>query len=296
MENLSAGARNRHALIITFALTLSYFIVEVVGGILTNSLALLADAAHMLTDVTGLGLAVFATWMSQKPATPEKTYGYYRFEILAALANAGVLFFISFYILYEAYYRFKSPPEVASLPMMLVALVGLGVNLVGLWILRSGAKKSLNVQGAFLEVVSDALASLAVIIAGAIMLVTGWYYADPIFSVLIGLFILPRTWKLLTQAVNVLLEGTPAHINVAAVEQTMLKVNGVAVIHDLHVWTITSGIEALSGHVVLNEGADSEAATKILDGLNATLKREFGIDHTTIQIEHLSRSDRETGH
>ncbi len=296
MENLSAAVQNRRALIITFALTFSYFVVEVVGGILTNSLALLADAAHMLTDVFGLGLALFATWISQKPATPGKTYGYYRFEILAALTNAIVLIFISFYILYEAYYRFKSPPEVASLPMMLIALVGLGINLIGLWILRTGAKESLNLQGAFLEVVSDALGSIGVIVAGLIIFFTGWYYADPLFSVLIGLFVLPRTYKLLTQAVNVLLEGTPAHINVAAVEQAMLKLNGVAAIHDLHVWTITSGIEALSAHVVLNQGADSEAATEFLDTLNAALKREFGVDHTTIQIEHLSRSDRETGH
>ena len=296
MENISATAQNRRALQITFALTFSYFIVEVVGGIFTNSLALLADAAHMLTDVGGLALALFATWIGQKPATAQKTYGYYRVEILAALTNAVVLFFISFYILYEAYYRFKSPPEVASLPMMIIAVVGLSINLFGIWILRSGAKASLNVQGAFLEVVSDALGSVGVIIAGLIMFFTGWYYADPIFSVLIGLFILPRTWKLLTQAVNVLLEGTPAHINVAAVEQAMLKLNGVGAIHDLHVWTITSGIEALSAHVVLNQGGDSEAATKILDDLNTTLKREFGIDHTTIQIEHLSSRDKETGH
>lgn len=296
MEKISATAQNQRALIITFALTFGYFIVEVVGGILTNSLALLADAAHMLTDVFGLGLALFAIWISQKPATPQKTYGYYRVEILAALTNAVVLIFISFYILYEAYYRFKSPPEVASLPMMIIAVVGLSINLFGIWILRSGAKASLNVQGAFLEVVSDALGSVGVIIAGLIMFFTGWYYADPIFSVLIGLFILPRTWKLLTQAVNVLLEGTPAHINVAAVEQAMLKLNGVGAIHDLHVWTITSGIEALSAHVVLNQGGDSEAATNILDDLNTTLKREFGIDHTTIQIETLSSRDKETGH
>jgi cobalt-zinc-cadmium efflux system protein len=193
MEDISATAQNRRGLQITFALTLAYFIVEVVGGILTNSLALLADAAHMLTDVFGLGLALFASWISQKPATPEKTYGYYRFEILAALANGVVLFFISFYILYEAYYRFKSPPEAASLPMMMIAVVGLVINLVGFWILRKGAKESLNVQGAFLEVISDALGSVGVIIAGVIMLATGWYYADPLFSVLIGLFILPRT-------------------------------------------------------------------------------------------------------
>src|SRR5713226_822853 len=227
METISATVQNRRALQITFGLTLVYFVVEVVGGILTNSLALLADAAHMLTDVGGLALALFATWIAQKPATPQKTYGYYRVEILAALANAAVLFLISFYILYEAYRRFEEPPAVASLPMLFIAVIGLAVNLVGIWTLRHGANESLNVQGAFLEVVSDALGSLGVIIAALIMLATGWYYADPIFSVLIGLFILPRTWKLVTQAVNVLLESTPAHINVMVVEQAMLKVTGV---------------------------------------------------------------------
>lgn len=190
---LSTTARHQRALWITFALTFTYFVIEVVGGILTNSLALLADAAHMLTDVGGLALALFAAWMSQKPATPAKSYGYYRVEILAALANAVVLFLISFYILYEAYRRFQEPPEVDSLPMLAVAAVGLVVNLVGIWNLRRGAGESLNVQGAFLEVVSDTLGSLGVIVAGVIMLATGWYYADPIFSVLIGLFILPRT-------------------------------------------------------------------------------------------------------
>jgi cobalt-zinc-cadmium efflux system protein len=296
MENISVTAQNRRALQITFALTFSYFIVEGVGGILTNSLALLADAAHMLTDVFGLGLALFATWIGQKPATPAKTYGFYRAEILAALANAVVLFFISFYILYEAYYRFKSPPEVASLPMMMIAVVGLGVNLAGMWILRSGAKDSLNVQGASLEVVSDALGSIGVIIAGLIMLFTGWYYADPIFSVLIGLFILPRTWKLLMQAVNVLLEGTPAHINLATVEREILRVKGVEKLHDLHVWTITSGIEALSTHVVLAESCDPKDGDRVLEQLGSLLKEKCGIDHSTIQIEKSSRHEKEMQH
>lgn len=296
MENISATAQNRRGLQITFALTFVYFVIEVIGGMLTNSLALLADAAHMLTDVGGLGLALFATRMAQKPATPEKTYGFYRVEILAALANAVVLFFISFYILYEAYFRFKTPPEVASLPMMIIAVIGLGINLTGFWILWEGAKESLNVQGAFLEVVSDALGSVGVIIAGAIMLATGWYYADPIFSVFIGLFILPRTWKLLTQAVNVLLEGTPAHINLAAVEETMLKVDGVEKVHDLHVWTITSGIEALSTHVVLAENCDPTDGDRVLEALAVLLKEKFGIDHSTIQIEKSSRHEKEMQH
>lgn len=296
MENISVTAQNRRALQITFALTSIYFIVELIGGILTNSLALLADAAHMLTDVGGLALALFATWIAKKPATPQKTYGYYRVEILAALANAVVLFLISFYILYEAYRRFEEPPEVASLPMLLIAVIGLAINLVGIWNLHHGAKESLNVHGAYLEVVSDALGSMGVIVAAVIMLVSGWYYADPIFSVFIGLFILPRTWKLLTQAANVLLEATPAHINVATVEEAMLKVDGVEAVHDLHIWTITSGMEALSAHVVLADGSESQTSSRVLETITAKLKEEFGIDHTTIQVEHLSRREKETQH
>lgn len=291
---LGATAQHRRALKITFGLTFTYFVVEVVGGLLTNSLALLADAAHMLTDVGGLALALFAMWMSQKRATPTKTYGYYRVEILAALANALILFGVSFYILYEAYRRFLEPPEVASLPMLAVAAVGLGINLIGMWNLRGGSKESLNVQGAFLEVVSDMLSSVGALIAGVIMLTTGWYYADPIFSAFIGLFILPRTWGLMVQAVNVLLEGTPAHINLAEVAQAMQSVPGVKAVHDLHVWAITSGLDALSGHVVLAEGLELQAGPDVLETLSARLKERFGIDHTTLQIEYSSREAKET--
>lgn len=291
---LSAGAQHRRALMVTFGLTFTYFIVEVVGGLLTNSLALLADAAHMLTDVGGLGLALFAIWITQRPASPAKTYGYYRVEILAALANALVLFWVSFYILYEAYRRFQEPPEVNSLPMMVVAAVGLAVNLVGIYNLRRGSRESLNVQGAFLEVVSDTLGSLGVIVAGLIIYFTGWYYADPIFSVLIGLFILPRTWGLMKQAVNVLLEGTPARINLKAVEEAMRSIPGVAATHDLHVWTITSGMDSLSAHVVLADGVSWQAGQQILETLNAELKEKFDIEHTTIQIEYASLAEKET--
>lgn len=284
-NELSSGAQHRRALQITFWLTFTYFIVEIIGGVLTNSLALLADAAHMLTDVAGLGLALFATWMSQRPANPQKTYGYYRVEILSALANAVVLFLISFYILYEAYRRFQEPPEVASLSMLAIASVGLIVNFIGIWNLRRGSKESLNVQGAFLEVVSDTLSSVGAIIAGLIMYFTGWYYADPIFSAFIGVFILPRTWGLMMQAVNVLLEATPAHINLKEVESSILATEGVLTVHDLHVWTITSGIESLSGHIVIAEKQSFQDSQKILGKLNSQLKEKFGIDHTTIQIE-----------
>lgn len=291
---LSVTAKNRRPLWIAFGLTFAYFLVEVVGGLMSNSLALMADAAHMLTDVGGLGLALFATWLSSKPAGPAKTYGYYRVEILAALANAVVLFLLSFYILYEAYRRFQAPPEVSSLPMLVIALVGLAVNIIGILLLRQGARESLNLQGAFLEVVSDLLGSVGVIVAAVIMWATGWWYADPIFSVGIGIFILPRTWSLMTKAVNVLLEATPAHINPAAVEQAILGVDGVASVHDLHIWTITSGIDALSVHIVLDAGSALQASSTVLARLAAILKDEFKIDHTTIQVELTDRKSLET--
>lgn len=294
MSTLASGTvRNRRLLWITFGLTLTYLCVEVAGGLLTNSLALLADAAHMLTDVGGLGLALFASWMSTKPSTPFKTYGYYRVEILAALTNALVLFMVSFYILYEAYGRFREPPEVSSLPMLAVAAVGLVVNLIGIWLLRRKARESLNMQGAFLEVVSDLLSSVGVLLAGAIMWATGWYYADPIFSVVIGLFILPRTWKLMTQAVNVLLEATPAHINLAEVELALLGVEGVASVHDIHVWTIASGIDALSAHIVLADATQPLVTETITERLAVILRDRFKLDHSTIQVETASRKTAE---
>ena len=293
MEQFSVTAKNRRALWVVFGLTFTYFLVEVVGGLVTNSLALLADAAHMLTDVGGLGLALFAAWMSQKPATPRRTYGYYRIEILAALANAVVLFLMAFFILYEAYRRFQEPPEVASLPMLAVAAVGLVVNLVGIAMLRKASDESLNMKGAYLEVVGDLLGSVGVLVAGVVMLTTGWYYADPLFGVGIGLFILPRTWGLMRQAVDVLLEATPAHINLAEVEKALLAVEGVASAHDLHVWTITSGIDAMSGHVVLADGVAPEAAERVAERAAAAVKEKFNVVHSTIQVERTSRQSSE---
>lgn len=284
------GHTNRKRLAVVLALTLVYLSAEVVAGLLTKSLALLADAGHMLTDVAGLGLALMAMRFAEKPATPERTYGFYRLEILAALANAVVLIGISIFILIEAVQRFRHPPQIASLPMLVVAVVGLAVNLAGVLILRANSGTSLNMKGAYYEVLSDALTSVGVIIAGIVMLTTGWYYADPIISAGIGLFILPRTWKLLKEAVGVLLEGTPANVNSTALREALLAVPGVAGVHDLHIWTLTSGMNALSTHVVLENGQHDA----VLEGIRKRLAESFEINHITVQVEGAGCPDQET--
>lgn len=275
-------ARNRRRLTLVLALTSVYLVAEVVAGLITRSLALLADAGHMLTDVAGLGLALLAVRFAERPATPERTYGFYRVEILAALVNAVVLIGISVFILVEAVKRFRNPPEVASLPMLIVAAVGLVVNLAGVWVMRGGSTASLNMKGAYYEVLSDALTSVGVIAAGVVMLTTGWYYADPILSAAIGLFILPRTWKLLSEAVGILLEGTPSNVNLAAVREALLAVPGAAGVHDLHVWTLTSGMNALSAHVLL---AGDGRHDPVLEGIRKRLADGFEIHHVTVQVE-----------
>lgn len=245
----------------------------------------------MLTDVAGVGLALLAIWFAERPASPERTYGYYRVEILAALTNAVVLIFISLYILYEAYERFRNPPEVQSGWMLVVASVGLIINIVGVLILRSGSKVSLNMKGAYFEVLSDMFTSIGVIIASVIMLTTGWYYADPLISAGIGLFILPRTWSLMKDAVGVLLEGTPSDVNIASLRDSLSKVEGVAEIHDLHVWSLTSGVNALSVHVVLAGGAEHDDVLKRVHG---KCTEEFKIAHVTAQTERAEFSCHET--
>lgn len=287
----SAAGRNKKNLIIVFCFTSAYLVAEVIGGIWFNSLALLADAGHMLTDVFGLGLALFAIWFGERPATPEKTYGYYRVEILAALTNAVILIGISLYILYEAYQRFKNPPEVESKGMLLVAGFGLIVNLAGMWILRAGSKESLNMKGAYFEVLSDMLTSIGVIIAGAIMLTTGWYYADPLISAGIGLFILPRTWSLLKDAVGVLLEGTPSDVNITNLRESLSNIAGVEEIHDLHVWSLTSGVNALSVHAVISDGSEGD---DVLERIRECCSQEFKISHVTAQSERVGFACNET--
>lgn len=278
----SASSRNKRRLAIVFGLTSFYLIIEVIGGLWTGSLALLADAGHMLTDVAGVGLALLAIRFAERPASPERTYGYYRVEILAALTNAVVLILISLYILYEAYQRFKNPLEVQSAGMLGVASVGLVVNIVGMYILRSESQESLNMKGAYFEVLSDMLTSIGVIVAGVIMLTTGWYYADPLISAGIGLFILPRTWLLLKDAVGILLEGTPSDVNIAALRESLSEIGGVAEIHDLHVWSLTSGMNAMSVHAVLAEGATYD---EVLAAVHEHCPEEFKISHVTVQIE-----------
>jgi cobalt-zinc-cadmium efflux system protein len=278
----TAAARSRGALVAALALTGGYMVIEIAGALVTGSLALFADAAHMLTDVGGLGLALFAIWVAARPPTPAKTYGYYRAEILAAVVNALVLLVVAAAIVVEAWERVLEPRAVLGGPMLAIGGLGLLVNLVAAWFLHRDASASLNVRAAYLEVLSDALSSLAVLLAAGIVLGTGWTLVDPLASAAIALFIVPRTWGLLRQAVNVLLEGVPAHLDLSAIETAMIEVPGVRRVHDLHVWTLTSGREAMSAHVVVQDVRESE---RLLDALHAVLHARFGIDHTTIQLE-----------
>jgi cobalt-zinc-cadmium efflux system protein len=276
--------KNRRRLKIALGLTACYMIAEIIGGYITGSLALLADAGHMLTDVAALTLTLTAIWFGSRPANPRKTYGYYRLEILAAFINGIMLVLISLWIFYEAYERFFTPPEVKSREMIFVAVGGLMTNLICAKLLHGGDQHDLNMHGAWLHVVSDALGSVAAIVAGVLMLVFGWYAADPVCSALIAVIIVFGAWRLIRESVNVLLEGTPSHINLVAVESAILETGGVAAVHDLHVWTITSGREALSVHVVHTETA---APNAVLHEIQHKIADQFGIEHLTIQMETL---------
>lgn len=278
----SAGAKHRRPLTVALALTASYMIVEVVAGVLTGSLALISDAGHMLTDVAGLGMALAAIQFSQSRRSSSHTYGLYRLEILASLANAILLFGVAAYVLYEAVQRFQSPADVPGVPLLIVAAVGLLVNLVSFRLLAAGSKESINVRGAFLEVAADALGSAGVLLAGVILITTGWPYADPIIGAGIGLFILPRTWRLGKAALRILLETAPEHLDIEVVTSRLSALPGVAQVHDLHVWTLTSGIDAASGHLQLTEGADLGT---VIREATALLEEDFGVSHVTLQCE-----------
>ncbi len=278
----TAAARSRGRLIATLVVTAAFLLVEVAGALWTGSLALLADAGHMLADTGGLALALFAIWIATRAPTPEKTYGYYRAEILAAFVNALLLLAVAGAILYEAYRRILAPSEVLGGPMLAVAVVGLAANGACAWLLHDAAGQSLSVRAAYLDVLSDALSSFAVVVAATVILVTGWALADPLVSAAIALVIVPRTWGLLRQAVNVLLEGTPPHLDLGEIEVAMRRVPGVRRVHDLHVWALTSGREAMSAHVVVEDVGESD---RLLHELHDVLHSRFGIDHTTIQLE-----------
>jgi cobalt-zinc-cadmium efflux system protein len=278
----SAASRNKGRLYIVLALTGTFLVAEVVGGLITGSLALLADAGHMLTDVLGLVMALVAIHLGERTATDSKTFGYQRTEILAALTNAVILIVVAVYVLYEAVKRFSEPPEVLGGGMLAVAVVGLLVNIASLLILRSSADESLNMRGAYLEVLGDALGSIGAIVGAVIILLTGWYLADPIIGVLIGFMIVPRAFSLLRESVNVLLEATPKHISLAEVRETLKSMENVLEVHDLHAWTITSGMYALSGHIVT---ANMNFCDDLLTKIQTTLHERFDISHCTIQLE-----------
>ena len=281
---------NKKALAVVLVFTATYMFAEVIGGLLTGSLALLADAAHMLSDNIALGLALFAFWLAAKPPTPNKSFGYKRAEILAALFNGVTIVAVSIWIFYEAYDRFQDPPEVLGGWMMVVAVIGLVVNLAGTLILTRSAGENLNMQGALRHVMADLLGSIGVIAAAFVILVTGWSYADPLISVLIGALVLFSSWKLLRDSVSILLESSPPGIDAEEVGKKMAGMQGVEEIHDLHVWMVTSGFPALSAHVLVGREDDCHARRRDLEEM---LAHEYGIEHTTLQVDHAG--DHEAG-
>ncbi len=283
MRRLAESRRaSQRALFLALTVTASVLVAEVVGGVLTHSLALLADASHMLTDVGALGLGIFAIWVATRPATATRTYGFHRVEVLAALANGLLLIFVALYIFWEAAHRFQDPPDVRSAPMLGVAILGLLANGACGLILHRHSAASLNVRGAYLHVLSDALGSLGAVSAGIVMLATGWFLADPMISVLIGALILVSSARLLSESVHVLLEAVPPHIDTHEIASALTGAPGVKGVHDLHVWTVTSGFVALSCHCELEGDSDIDS---ILSGLCALLHRRFDIQHVTIQPE-----------
>ena len=295
-HGVSAGAANRGRLLVVLGITAAVMVAEVVGARLSGSLALLADAGHMLTDVAGIAMAVAAVTFASRPATAQRTFGYYRVEILAAVANAVLLLGVAVFIGVEAWQRWWSPPEVASGLMLAFAVVGLVANVAGLVVLRGGAADSLNVRGAYLEVLGDLLGSAAVIVAALVIALTGWQRADVVASVAVALMIVPRTLSLLREAVDVLLEAAPRGVDLGEVRAHILAVPGVVDAHDLHAWTITSGMPVLSVHVVV---ADEVLATggggPVLDRLGHCLAHHFDVDHSTFQLEPPGHADHELG-
>jgi cobalt-zinc-cadmium efflux system protein len=282
----STAHANARRLVGVLGLSLSIFVIEVAGGLASNSLALLADAGHVLTDVAGISLALVAIWIASRPPSDARTFGYLRLEVLAAAANAVLLFGVAAFILFEAWRRLSEPPVVASGLMLGVALVGLLANGVSLWLLRHAQAHSLNLRGAYLEVMGDLAGSAAVILAAIIIALAGWAAADAVASIVVAVLILPRTWGLLREATDVLLEATPRGVRLDEVRAHILDAPGVADVHDLHAWTITSGLNVVSAHVVLRPGVD---ASGVLDYLCECLSGDFDIEHSTFQLETADR-------
>ncbi|REJ24559.1 MAG: cation transporter [Bacillaceae bacterium] len=275
---------NKKGLITALLITVGILLLEFFGGLMTNSLALLSDSGHMLSDASSLALSLIAIWFAAKPASPNKTYGFYRFEILAALFNGVTLFVIAGFIIWEAVQRFFNPPTVASGSMMLIASIGLFANLLSAWVLmrKGDVKHNVNVRSAYLHVIGDALGSVGAIAAGFIMWLFGWYIADPIISILVALLILKGAWGVLKHSIHILMEGTPVTIDQNEVKKALKSIEGVKDVHDLHIWTITSGLDSLSCHILIEDHQDSQ---KVLQAAIHMIEEKFKILHTTIQIE-----------
>jgi len=291
MEGFVERHNETRRLKLALAISAVYFFAELIAGFLTNSLALISDAGHMLSDVGALALSLCAFYFAKRPATVESTYGFHRAEILAALFNGLALWLIVGIILTAAFNRLFAPPQVESIGMIIVAALGLLVNVVaGLILFEPHHHANLNMRGAFLHVVSDAVGSLGALAAGVLMLTTGWYLADPLISMLIAVLILFSSWHLVKESLSILMQSVPKGIRLEEVQRTIESVDGVAKVHDLHVWAVTSGIYTLSAHAVVEVGGDLH---DVLNGIESTLRQRFNIEHTTIQLETVSREELE---
>ncbi len=294
-HGVTATGKHRKRLIAVLAITLGVVGIQVVGAVVSGSLALLADAGHMLSDAAGVFIALMAAWIATRPASDQRTYGYQRAEVLAALANALILIVIAVVIMIEAIRRFGETTEIHTDVMLWAAILGAVANLVSLLILQGAQKESLNVRGAYLEVLGDLLGSIAVIVAAVVIMTTGFSAADPLASVLIALMIIPRAWHLLRDVVDVLLEATPKGVDVNMIREHILAVDGVVEAHDIHIWTITSGVPVFSAHVVVeDEVLNATGADSILDQLGSCLGRHFDTEHCTFQLEPVSHSEHES--
>ena len=280
---MRAGARHIRPLLISFGLVVAFLVVQVVTGITTGSLALLSDAGHMATDALGLGMALAAIQAASKARNhPQRTFGLYRLEILAALINAVLLFGVAGYVFVEAISRLSDASDVASTPVLIVGIIGLVVNVIAFLLLRAGSKESLNLQGAYIEVLSDMLGSVGVIVAAIVWGITGWAWVDPVIGAAIGVFILPRAWKLGREALRVLVQAAPARLDLTAMQAELAGIGGVVDVHDLHVWTLTSDMEVATAHLMVAVGTDSHA---VLDRARELLAERHGISHATLQVE-----------